>query len=62
MMVKAVIVDSGRADLKRSLRVGIQSGLGLAQVGEFSFVLAGSGVMSVCSPPINTSSSSAHRY
>ena len=45
MIVKAVIVILMVRVLKRSLRVGIQSGLALAQVGEFSFVLAGSGVM-----------------
>ena len=44
MVVKAAIVILVVKLLKRSLRVGIQSGLGLAQVGEFSFVLAGSGV------------------
>ena len=45
MVVKALIVMLVVRVLKRSVRVGIQSGLGLAQVGEFSFVLAGSGVM-----------------
>jgi CPA2 family monovalent cation:H+ antiporter-2 len=45
IVVKALIVILVVRVLKRSLRVGIQSGLGLAQVGEFSFVLAGSGVM-----------------
>ena len=45
IVVKALIVVLVVRVLKRSLRVGIQSGLGLAQVGEFSFVLAGSGVM-----------------
>jgi CPA2 family monovalent cation:H+ antiporter-2 len=44
MLVKAVIVVLVVRALKRSLRVGVMSGLGLAQVGEFSFVLAGSGV------------------
>jgi len=44
MLVKAVIVVVVVRLLKRSLRVGVLSGLGLAQVGEFSFVLAGSGV------------------
>jgi monovalent cation:H+ antiporter-2, CPA2 family len=44
MVVKAVIVVFVVRLLKRSLRVGIMSGLGLAQVGEFSFVLAGSGI------------------
>jgi CPA2 family monovalent cation:H+ antiporter-2 len=44
MLIKALIVILVVRLLKRSLRVGILSGLGLAQVGEFSFVLAGSGV------------------
>ena len=44
MVVKALIVVLVVRVLKRSLRVGILSGLGLAQVGEFSFVLAGGGV------------------
>ena len=44
IVVKASIVLGVTRLLKRSLRVGVQSGLGLAQVGEFSFVLAGSGV------------------
>jgi CPA2 family monovalent cation:H+ antiporter-2 len=44
MVTKTVIVIFVVRLLKRSLRVGVVSGLGLAQVGEFSFVLAGSGV------------------
>jgi CPA2 family monovalent cation:H+ antiporter-2 len=44
MVVKTVIVILVVRMLKRSLRVGVRSGLGLAQVGEFSFVLAGSGM------------------
>jgi CPA2 family monovalent cation:H+ antiporter-2 len=44
MVVKAAIVIIVVRLLKRSLRVGILSGFGLAQVGEFSFVLAGSGI------------------
>jgi CPA2 family monovalent cation:H+ antiporter-2 len=44
MVLKTVIVIGVVRLLKRSLRVGVLSGLGLAQVGEFSFVLAGSGV------------------
>ena len=43
IVLKAAIVVGVVRLLKRSVRVGIQSGLGLAQVGEFSFVLAGSG-------------------
>lgn len=43
MLVKAVIVVGVVRMLRRSSSVGVQSGLGLAQVGEFSFVLAGSG-------------------
>jgi CPA2 family monovalent cation:H+ antiporter-2 len=44
MVVKALIVILVVRLLKRSLRIGILSGFGLAQVGEFSFVLAGSGI------------------
>jgi len=44
MVVKTVIIVLVVRMLKRSLRVGVLSGLGLAQVGEFSFVLAGSGI------------------
>ena len=44
IVVKATIVMGVTRLLKRSMRVGVQAGLGLAQVGEFSFVLAGSGV------------------
>jgi CPA2 family monovalent cation:H+ antiporter-2 len=44
MVLKALIVIGVVRLLKRSLRVGIHSGLALAQVGEFSFVVAGSGV------------------
>jgi len=44
MLVKALIVIAVVRLLKRSLRIGILSGFGLAQVGEFSFVLAGSGI------------------
>ena len=44
MVIKALVVILVVRLLNRSLRVGILSGLGLAQVGEFSFVLAGSGV------------------
>jgi len=44
VLIKAVVVVAVVRALKRSLRVGVVSGLGLAQAGEFSFVLAGSGV------------------
>jgi K+:H+ antiporter len=44
MVLKALIVVGVVRLLKRSFRVGILAGLGLAQVGEFSFVLAGSGI------------------
>jgi CPA2 family monovalent cation:H+ antiporter-2 len=44
MVLKALIIIVVVRLLKRSLRVGILTGLGLAQVGEFSFVLAGSGL------------------
>ena len=44
MLVKALIVIAVVRLLKRSLRIGILSGFGLAQVGEFSFVLAGTGI------------------
>src|SRR5687768_17261113 len=44
MVVKAVIVVAVVRMLRRSTRIGILSGIGLAQVGEFSFVLAGGGV------------------
>src|SRR5687767_12216834 len=43
IVLKAGIVVGVVRLLKRSVRIGVQSGLGLAQVGEFSFVLAGSG-------------------
>jgi CPA2 family monovalent cation:H+ antiporter-2 len=45
MVVKSLVVMGVARLLKRSVRVGVQSGLGLAQVGEFSFVLASSGVV-----------------
>ena len=44
LVLKTAIVVGVVRLLKRSVRVGVQSGLGLAQVGEFSFVLASSGV------------------
>ena len=44
MVLKALIVVGVVKLLKRSIRVGILAGLGLAQVGEFSFVLAGTGL------------------
>ena len=44
MILKALIIIGVVRLLKRSLRVGILAGLGLAQVGEFSFVLAGTGL------------------
>ena len=44
MVMKTVIIIFVVRLLKRSLRVGVMSGFGLAQVGEFSFVLAGSGL------------------
>jgi CPA2 family monovalent cation:H+ antiporter-2 len=44
MVLKALIVVLVVRLLKRSLGVGILTGLGLAQVGEFSFVLAGTGI------------------
>ena len=44
MVLKALIVVGVVRLLKRSMRVGILAGLGLAQVGEFSFVLAGTGL------------------
>ena len=43
MALKALVVVGVTRVLKRSLAVGVTSGLGLAQVGEFSFILAGSG-------------------
>ena len=43
MALKALVVVGVTRVLKRSVAVGVASGLGLAQVGEFSFVLAGSG-------------------
>ena len=44
MVLKTLIIIVVVKVMKRSLRVGILTGLGLAQVGEFSFVLAGSGI------------------
>ncbi|HUQ83867.1 MAG TPA: cation:proton antiporter [Gemmatimonadaceae bacterium] len=44
MLLKTLIVIGVVRVLKRSVKVGVQSGLSLAQVGEFSFVLAGTGV------------------
>lgn len=44
MLIKTAIVVGVVRVLKRSLHVGVMSGLGLAQAGEFSFVLAGTGV------------------
>jgi CPA2 family monovalent cation:H+ antiporter-2 len=44
MILKTLIIILVVRLLKRSLRVGILTGLGLAQVGEFSFVLASSGI------------------
>jgi CPA2 family monovalent cation:H+ antiporter-2 len=44
MALKALIIVFVVRLLKRSFRVGILTGLGLAQVGEFSFVLAGTGI------------------
>ena len=44
MVLKALIIVGVVRLLKRSMRVGILAGLGLAQVGEFSFVLAGTGL------------------
>lgn len=44
VILKVLVVMVVVRMLKRSMRVGVISGLGLAQVGEFSFVLAGSGV------------------
>ena len=44
MVLKALIIILVVRMLKRALRVGILTGLGLAQVGEFSFVLAGTGI------------------
>ena len=44
IVVKILIVMAVVRLLKRSIRVGVMSGFALAQVGEFSFVLAGSGV------------------
>jgi CPA2 family monovalent cation:H+ antiporter-2 len=44
MLVKVLIVMMVVRILRRSVRIGILSGLGLAQVGEFSFVLAGTGI------------------
>lgn len=44
MLLKALIIVLVVRMLKRSLRIGILAGFGLAQVGEFSFVLASSGI------------------
>ena len=44
MALKALVIILVVRLLKRSLRVGILTGFGLAQVGEFSFVLAGTGI------------------
>jgi monovalent cation:H+ antiporter-2, CPA2 family len=44
MLVKVLIVMMVVRILRRSVRIGILSGFGLAQVGEFSFVLAGTGL------------------
>ena len=44
IVVKILIVMAVVRLLKRSIRVGVMSGFALAQVGEFSFVLASSGV------------------
>ncbi len=41
IVVKSVVAAVVTRGLKRSLQVSVLSGLGLAQVGEFSFVLAG---------------------
>jgi CPA2 family monovalent cation:H+ antiporter-2 len=44
VILKALIVTAVSLTLRRSLPVSLVSGLGLAQVGEFSFVLAGVGL------------------
>jgi CPA2 family monovalent cation:H+ antiporter-2 len=44
IVLKSLIMVGVIRWLKRSLRVGVIAGLGLAQVGEFSFVLAGTGL------------------
>jgi CPA2 family monovalent cation:H+ antiporter-2 len=44
MLLKTLIIVLVVRMLKRSLRIGILAGFGLAQVGEFSFVLASSGI------------------
>jgi CPA2 family monovalent cation:H+ antiporter-2 len=41
MIVKTLLAGAATRSLRRSLEVSVMSGLGLAQVGEFSFVLAG---------------------
>jgi CPA2 family monovalent cation:H+ antiporter-2 len=41
IVVKAVVAATVTRALKRALQVSVLSGLGLAQVGEFSFILAG---------------------
>jgi CPA2 family monovalent cation:H+ antiporter-2 len=44
VLLKAVIAAAATRSLHRSLQVSVMTGLALAQVGEFSFVLAGSAV------------------
>lgn len=43
LLLKAVVAGAAARSLRRSLEVSILTGLGLAQVGEFSFILAGVG-------------------
>ena len=43
-VVKAVVATVAVLSLRRSLEVSLRAGLGLAQVGEFAFVLAGVGL------------------
>jgi len=43
-LVKAAVATLAVASLRRSAEVSLRAGLGLAQVGEFAFVLAGVGV------------------
>jgi CPA2 family monovalent cation:H+ antiporter-2 len=55
LIVKAAIATLATLSLKRSLQVSLLTGLNLAQVGEFSFILAAVGV------PIGLMGSEAHQ-
>lgn len=41
VLIKATVTAGATLTLRRPLQVGLMTGLGLAQIGEFSFVLAG---------------------